>query len=288
MLGPNGAGKTTLVKILLGIVRISSGQAFVLGQPAGSRSARRRIGYLPENMAFPAHQTAMGAMQLAGRLHSLPEDTIRDNSVQLLESVGLADRAQDPVRQYSKGMRQRLALAQALLHDPQLLIMDEPTDGLDPIGRAEMRNLILKLKQQGKTIFLNSHLLQEVEMVCDRVAILAGGFIRGLGTPAELISQAMSSSRVSVQLELLATSEQVPILLCSCNKQETNASVQEISPGHWQIEIELSCQSDLDDWVDRIRKMQISIVRLERNQPTLEEVFLSVVDSKELPAARSF
>ena len=181
LLGPNGAGKTTLIKILLGIVKSTGGQAFLLGEPAGTKSARRRIGYLPENLNFPSHQTAKRAMEFFGRLSSVPERVIKTKSSELLELVGLAGREKELVRKYSKGMRQRLGLAQAMLHDPELLILDEPTDGLDPVGRSQIRKLINELRDQGKTVFLNSHILQEVELVCDRVAILAGGQLQGIG-----------------------------------------------------------------------------------------------------------
>src|SRR5687768_3655713 len=162
LLGPNGAGKTTFIKILLGIVRKSGGSAQMLGHPAGDRRSRKHIGYLPENLRLPRHLTANTALELCGNLSGLSTREVHERRGKLLELVGLADRAGDSVKKYSKGMLQRLGLAQSLLHDPDLLIFDEPTDGLDPVARAQVRAVLLDLKSKGKTIFLNSHILQEV------------------------------------------------------------------------------------------------------------------------------
>ena len=181
LLGPNGAGKTTLLKILLGIIRKSNGTASMLGFPAGSREGRKQVGYLPEHLRVPRHMTGYQALEFFGNLSNLPTRQIREKRGELLELVGLAGRAKDSVKQYSKGMLQRLGLAQALLHDPKLLFLDEPTDGLDPRARAGMRAIISGLQERGVTVFLNSHLLQEVEMVCQRVAILDKGNLRYCG-----------------------------------------------------------------------------------------------------------
>ncbi len=281
LLGPNGAGKTTLIKVLLGIVRGSSGYAAVMGQPAGSRAARRLIGYLPENMRFPAHHTAISALQLYGRLSSVPEHAIAMRSIELLKMVGLAGREKELVRRYSKGMRQRLALAQALLHEPELLVMDEPTDGLDPVGRAEMRALIVNLKEQGKTVFLNSHILQEVELVCDRVAILADGIIRGTGTPAELTEQFHAGDTDVVRLELAGDADQIQGCIRALNRVAILANFQSnaLPNGRWQLTLSDHCQEDIDRIIDAMRTANISIHKLERTGRSLEEVFLTVVQS---------
>ena len=165
LLGPNGAGKTTFIKILLGIVRKTAGSATLIGHPAGSRRSRRLVGYLPENLRIARHHTAVTALNYYGQLNGLSVSQIARRRDELLQTVGLADRAQDSVAKYSKGMLQRLGLAQTLLHDPQLVILDEPTDGLDPVGRSHVRNVLQKLKQEGRTVFVNSHILQEVELV---------------------------------------------------------------------------------------------------------------------------
>ncbi len=276
LLGPNGAGKTTLIKILLGIVRGSGGTAQVMGLPAGSRAARKLIGYLPENLSFPSHHTAISALQLFGRLSSVPESLIASRSRELLHMVGLAGRERELVRRYSKGMRQRLGLAQALLHDPQLLVMDEPTDGLDPVGRSEIRNLITQLKQRGKTVFLNSHILQEVELVCDRVAILAGGQVRGVGTPSELTSQFQTQGTTKIRMELIGDFQSISHSIAQV--ADPFESLQ-LPTGNWQVSFAAGSQQQLDQLIDQLRQKNVSICKLDRTQLSLEEVFLTAVQS---------
>ena len=188
LLGGNGAGKTTFIKVLLGIIRRTAGQAKLLGFPAGDWRGRKLIGYLPENLRVPRHLTGFTALEYYGHLSNVPTSVIRQRRGELLEMVGLAERAKDPVRTYSKGMLQRLGLAQAMLHDPELFILDEPTDGLDPLARSQVRGFLADLKKRGKTIFLNSHILQEVELICDRVAILDKGNLRRVANVAEITS----------------------------------------------------------------------------------------------------
>lgn len=175
LLGRNGAGKTTLVKILLGIVRASGGQAFLLDRPAGTVATRYRIGFLPEDHRFPEYHSGRSLLDFYGALLGLSRADRRRRIPQMLDLVGLSHRMKSKIRTYSKGMKQRLGIAQALLHDPEVLFLDEPTDGVDPVGRREIRQILLQLKERKKTIFLNSHLLGEVEMMCDRVGILEMG-----------------------------------------------------------------------------------------------------------------
>lgn len=276
LLGPNGAGKTTLIKILLGIVRSTGGAASLLGDPAGSKNARRKIGYLPENLNFPAHHTAITALQLYGRLSHVPESVIKTKSVELLDLVGLSGRERELVRKYSKGMRQRLGLAQAMLHEPELLIMDEPTDGLDPVGRSQIRQLILWLKDQGKTVFLNSHILQEVELVCDRVAILAGGKLRGVGTPSELTTQFHGALASKVRMELSGETPAIESL-----RNEYECELLMLPDGRWQFATSTDSQAGVDQLVDQVRAKGLSLHKLERTRLTLEEVFLSAVQTDE-------
>ncbi len=189
LLGPNGAGKTTMVKMLLGLVRPSSGSARVLGAPLGDRKTRARIGYLPELFRFPEWLTANEVLAFhASLLHrSLSNRTVEIDEV--LSLVGLASRSGDRIGTYSKGMQQRLGLAVALLGEPELVILDEPTSALDPIGRVDVREILRTLQARGVTVLLNSHLLTEVEQICDRMAILRNGSVIAQGSADELVTQ---------------------------------------------------------------------------------------------------
>ena len=186
LLGPNGAGKSTLVKIMMTVVRPDAALGTVLGRPLGNRKKLAVIGYLPENHRFPAYLTGAQVLDFYGRLAKVPGDKRRKRAISLLERVSMTRWADTKISKYSKGMMQRLGLAQALINDPELLVLDEPTDGVDPLGRRDIRELLLELRRQGKTVFLNSHLLSELEMVCDRVAILVDGLVARQGTLSEL------------------------------------------------------------------------------------------------------
>jgi ABC-2 type transport system ATP-binding protein len=186
LLGPNGAGKTTLIKILLGITYKTAGQAWLLGRPVGDVNVRYRVGYLPEDHQFPPYHTGWSLLDFYGQLYGLPRPQRRLRIAEVLEAVGLIHRAQTRIRTYSKGMKQRLGVAQALLHQPEVIFLDEPTDGVDPVGRREIREMMARLREQGRTLFLNSHLLSEVELICDRVAILRRGELVREGTVHDL------------------------------------------------------------------------------------------------------
>jgi ABC-2 type transport system ATP-binding protein len=189
LLGPNGAGKTTLLKALLGIVRPTSGKAVILGKPIGDRSIKQKIGYLPENSYLYDYLTAWEFLEFTAGLFQIPSAIQKKRIVELLDLVGLAKSAaqKKKIKQYSKGMRQRVGMAQALINDPDVVFLDEPMSGLDPMGRYRMREIILSLKQQGKTIFFNSHILADVEQICDRIALLALGELICQGSLHELL-----------------------------------------------------------------------------------------------------
>ncbi|HAL57414.1 MAG TPA: ABC transporter ATP-binding protein [Bacteroidetes bacterium] len=189
LLGPNGAGKTTFVKLLLSIVLPTSGGATILGEPLGALVIREKSGYLPENHRYPQFLTALQVLSLFGSLHGMKKKQIREKSLELLKLVGLEEWKSVKVKRYSKGMLQRLGLAHAMLNDPEILFLDEPTDGVDPVGRKEIRDLLRELRSKGKTIFLNSHMLSEVEAISDRVAILNKGEVLKVGTIAEITSR---------------------------------------------------------------------------------------------------
>lgn len=174
-LGPNGAGKTTSVKMLLELVHPTAGEAYLLGRPLGDPSIRRAVGFLPEHFRFHDWLTATEFLELHGRLYHMPEERLKKRSQELLDLVGLMPYGNKRLRTFSKGMLQRIGLAQALLNEPELVLLDEPTSGLDPVGRRLVRDIIHSLKAVGTTVFLNSHLLSEVEITCDRVAFIKQG-----------------------------------------------------------------------------------------------------------------
>lgn len=187
-LGPNGAGKTTTIMMLLGNVRPTSGHGTLLGNPLGHVATRRHVGFLPEKFQFHDFLTATEFLHLHGKLAGMNSIERERRVPEVLERVGLADRAKSKIREFSKGMQQRVGLAQAILHDPELVILDEPTSALDPIGRRQVRDIVLELRKEGKTVLLNSHLLSEIEMTCDQVAIIKRGEVATQGTIEELLA----------------------------------------------------------------------------------------------------
>jgi ABC-2 type transport system ATP-binding protein len=187
LLGPNRAGKTTLVKLLLSLCRPTTGSVVRFGRPGSDRTTLRRVGYVHENQAFPRYLTASGLLHYYGAMSLVPAAVLAERVPQLLERVGLADRAHEPIARFSKGMVQRLGIAQALLGEPDLLVLDEPSEGLDLAGRQLVRELLREQKRQGRSALFVSHVLPEAEHVCDRVAILRGGRLVHLGSLAELV-----------------------------------------------------------------------------------------------------
>lgn len=186
LLGPNRAGKTTLVKLLLSLARPTAGAVTRLGEPARHRRTLARVGYLHESNAFPRYLSAAEVLRLYGGLAGVPADELGTRAARLLDRVGLADRAYEPITRFSKGMGQRLGLAQALMNDPDLLVLDEPTEGLDLDGRRLLRDVVREFKQAGKTVLLVSHVLTEVAELCDRVGVIVGGRVAFAGPLAEL------------------------------------------------------------------------------------------------------
>jgi ABC-2 type transport system ATP-binding protein len=275
LLGPNGAGKTTLIKVLLGMVRGSGGSASLLGRPVGDLRSRRRVGFLPESHRFAQHHTGASALAFCGGLGGLSRSEIRRRMPDLLKLVGLERWADTPVRKYSKGMQQRLGLAQAILHEPELLILDEPTDGVDPIGRKEMRDLIVGLKRKGTTVFINSHLLQEVELVCDRVAIVHQGELRCVGRTDELTAADKELTFVVVAQEAKIREALYGVVV---------GPVTMIDAERSSFIAELPDQAAVDRCVDALRRAGVSLVSMAERRRTLEDAFLDVIGSIGKPA----
>jgi ABC-2 type transport system ATP-binding protein len=197
-LGPNGAGKTTTLKCLLGLIFPEKGAIEILGQPHLSLHAKSRIGFLPENPYFYDYLSAVEFLRYYSQLHQIPRSEQPAKIDRLLKLVGLNEAAHLQLRKFSKGMLQRIGLAQALLNDPELVLLDEPLGGLDPLGRKEMRDIIVKLRDEGKTVFLSSHILQDIEMICDRVAIIVDGRIVNQGRLFDLISEKVLFTEITL------------------------------------------------------------------------------------------
>lgn len=187
-LGPNGAGKTTTIRILMGLIHATAGEAKIFGERIPNRAARARLGFLPEHPYFYDYLTVEELCDLSGRIYGVDRATRKRRADELISKVGLNHGRGKSLRKFSKGMMQRAGLAQALMNDPELVVLDEPMSGLDPIGRKEVRDLIVELKQRGKTVFFSTHILNDVETISDRVAIVAKGKIRAAGTPRDLVS----------------------------------------------------------------------------------------------------
>ena len=272
LLGQNGAGKTTLIKILLGIVRKTEGEAGLLGQVAGDPSTRKRVGYLPEDHQFPGYHTAFSLMDFYGALYGVPSDERRKRIPETLELVGIAGRMHSKIRTYSKGMKQRLGIAQSLMHDPEVIFLDEPTDGVDPLGRREIRELMGRLKDRGHTIFLNSHLLGEVELICDRVAILQQGRLVREGTIAELTKQ---KGRYEIAV---APGQQFPS--DAIIKLGFNVLPVLEKPDLFDVSFTSEGQT-IDSAVKVVVEKGLSLRHLIEKKQTLEDAFLATVEGAE-------
>ena len=275
LLGPNGAGKTTFIKVLLGIIKKTSGSASMLGHAAGSKKCRALVGYLPERLRIPPHLTAYNALEYFGNLSNVSTSVVRAKRDEFLQLVGLQGREKDLVKNFSKGMVQRLGLAQALLHEPKMVILDEPTDGLDPRARAEMRAIIGNLADRGVTIFLNSHLLQEVEMICDRVAILDKGSLRYCG-PVANIGEFLGGTEKPKKLHLFEVQSDPGTLKRIF--EDSYFKVVSNEEGIVSVEVGVADQADVNRIVDQLRKGGVSIVGMQAQKVSLEDAFLQLID----------
>jgi len=269
LLGPNGAGKTTFIKILLSLTHPTLGTATVFGVPAHERSARGRIGYLPENHRFPPYLTGGEALNYFGRLSGMSSGDLKTAVPRSLELVGMAQWKAMRVKRYSKGMLQRLGLAQALLHNPDLLFLDEPTDGVDPVGRKEIRDILRALRGEGKTIFLNSHLLSEVEMISDRVAVLNRGTVAAVGTVEEL-------TRVEARYQITVEGELSEDVLLEIRGRAYRADVSAGS-----LSVEIRTHEELNKLIDLLRQHGVMITSVTPMRATLEDSFMNLIRRQE-------
>jgi ABC-2 type transport system ATP-binding protein len=265
LLGPNGAGKTTLIKILLAITFPTSGTAKIFGTDATNPKWKTKVGYLPENHRFPNYLTGEQVLSYYGELSGMKNDSKMKSRIdEMLAMMNLTQWRNTKIKKYSKGMMQKLGLAQAMLSEPDLIFLDEPTDGVDPIGRKEIRDILTELKSRGKTIFLNSHLLSEVEMICDRVAILNKGDLIKEGNVDDLTKS--EDVFVIHTVETLSTELKQKILAIDSN---AGAGENEI---HTEAGID-----KLNQVIDLLRKNKIQLKTVNQKTSSLEELFINVI-----------
>ncbi len=266
--GPNGAGKTTTLKVLMGLIRATEGRASILGHDVTETEFRRNVGFLPENPYFYDFLTGREILRFYARLSGMPRSERERRIDTLLDWVGLAHAADARLRTYSKGMLQRIGIAQALVHDPAVVFLDEPMSGLDPLGRKDIRDLILRLRAEGKTVFMNTHILSDVEMICDRVAILVEGRIRYEGHPSEFL--AGEEHECDVVLAQLAP--------------ELAAALEERFGGHLRglgqrVELRLP-EKSVREVVSQALDAGAEIVSVTPHRVSLESIFLSAVEGE--------
>jgi ABC-2 type transport system ATP-binding protein len=267
LLGPNGAGKSTLVKILMTVIHATRVSGTLLEKPIGNRKILEDIGYLPEHHRFPYYLTGKQVLHHYGALCKVAKKERNARASSLLNRLGLTGWENKKVGSYSKGMLQRLGIAQALMNDPKLLVLDEPTDGVDPVGRREIRDLLAELRDEGRAVFLNSHLLSELEMVCDRVAIMVKGKVTMQGTIESLTKD---SRRYEIEIQ-----EPIPTW--------ANEIVDEVS-GH-KMKVRGSDPAIIQPILDRLRREQITILSVKPVRENLEDLFMRAVDHTDTPGA---
>jgi ABC-2 type transport system ATP-binding protein len=266
-LGPNGAGKTTTIRVLMGLIAATAGSARIFGHPVPSREARMRLGFLPEQPYFYDYLTVEELLDLVGRLFGLDRATRTRRAGELIERVGLGRARGQSLKRFSKGMMQRAGLAQALMNDPDLVVLDEPMSGLDPIGRKEVRDLIVELRERGKTVFFSSHILTDVEAVADRVAIVARGEIRAQGAPAELVARTLLGTDLVLRLPADPDAANRAILALG-------SRAHTLGPGSGQALVPLGPLDDIDEWLATAHAAGAKVVAVTPRHATLEDLFL--------------
>jgi ABC-2 type transport system ATP-binding protein len=268
-LGPNGAGKTTAIKILVGLTRPTSGGARVMGESPDSVRGKREIGFLPESPYFYEHLTAREFLGLSGQLNGVPGSELAARVVQTLETVKLVRAADTRLRGFSRGMLQRVGIAQALLHNPKLVILDEPMGGLDPIGRKEFRDIILGLRDSGRTVFFSTHILQDVEMICDRVATLVDGRLVSVGRLDEILSAEVDTYEITARN---ITEDAV---------RASGVTFRQLIPSDDKLLLVVRSESEVEAVLKLLAARNGRLVSLVPRTRTLEDFFMSQVRGQE-------
>lgn len=285
LLGPNGAGKSTLVKILMTVIRPSRCGGTLLGRPVGHKATLQRVGYLPEHFAGPPHLTGRQTLEYYGALSKMSRARRKHRAAELLEVVGLSDRADRRLATYSKGMMQRIGLAQSLMHEPDLVLLDEPTEGLDPVGRRDVRNVLQRLRDEGRTVFLNSHLLSEIEQVCGRVAILNDGRVVRQGALDEL-TRAQKWFDFEVGPDDKSRAEQAVGGALSGEAQLGGAPVPAVGGPQRTgalLRVESPDAAGIQPAIDALRTAGIEIRSIVPGRQSLEDLFIETITGPSVP-----
>jgi ABC-2 type transport system ATP-binding protein len=267
-IGPNGAGKSTTIKLLMSLIFPTAGTARILGKPISDVGMHKDIGYLPEQPYFYDYLTAAEVLDYFARFHDLTAADRKERVERMLKKVGLETARKIQLRKYSKGMLQRVGLAQAILHDPKLVILDEPMSGLDPVGRREVRDIILELKREGKTVMFSTHILSDAETLCDRVGVIVGGKLRGVGAPGQLVD--MKTEGVEILFALTGASN-AP-LLAKATK----------TGGYYRLQV---AEGELYAAIEQLRGAGARILSVTQVKATLEEFFMNLVEADRAQAA---
>jgi ABC-2 type transport system ATP-binding protein len=269
-LGPNGAGKSTTIKLLVGLIFPDAGSARILGKPITDIEMHRDIGYLPEQPYFYDYLTAAEVLDYFARFHDLTAADRRARVALMLKKVGLETAQKIQLRKYSKGMLQRVGLAQAILHDPKVVILDEPMSGLDPIGRREVRDIILELKREGRTVLFSTHILSDAEMLCDRVGVIVGGKLRGVGAPGEIVG--MKAQGMEILFELPVGGASPAAIIAKATKTGDRYRMQ-------------VSEEELYAALEQLRGVGAKILSVAQVKASLEEYFMHLIEADRAQAA---
>ena len=269
-LGPNGAGKSTTIKLLVGLIFPTAGTAHILGKPISDIAMHQDIGYLPEQPYFYDYLTATELLDYFARIHNLEAAGRRDRVTRMLKKVGLETARKIQLRKYSKGMLQRVGLAQAILHDPRVVILDEPMSGLDPLGRREVRDIILELKREGRTVLFSTHILSDAEMLCDRVGVIAGGTLRGVGAPDEIVG--IKAHGMEILFEFAGENTAAAALLSKATR----------TGNRYRLQID---EGELYPTLEQLRSAGAKILSVAQVKPSLEEYFMHLIAADRAQAA---